>query len=229
MENSKPVYARSTVVQDYHLPIDGEISSDVSKYHEHLQIMRTATENDNIHIHINSGGGAVLTAMQYVNAMNASKAQITAYIEGQCASAATFIFLAASEWVVYPHSQTMIHNYSAWTGGIGNEGIEHAEAVRTMCRELATEMYTGFLTEKELDQVMEHNKTFWMTGTEVGERICAYADYRQESMNSMIREQQLAQSRAALPSLLKDPAIIAELASNGFIKVSSVVPGEKNQ
>lgn len=70
-----------------------------------------------IKVHINSGGGDVFEANAIIAAIQASKAKVTAEIEGLCASAATSIALACDTVRMAQGSLFMIHNASTFGWG----------------------------------------------------------------------------------------------------------------
>lgn len=218
---TKPIYVEPKSATIYRLHVDGPISHESEEFHEHFQVMRQARETDEVHIHINSGGGAIATAMQYVNIMSTCKAPITAHLEGECCSAATLIFLAASSWVVHPDSMFMVHNYTAWTGGVGDEGIEHAKAIKRMVNALSTRYYTGFLTKEEIEGVMQNNQTIWLSGDDVIQRIGLYAEYQQSLDTQELQRQQIDAVLDSLADVIKIPEVAEKLARLGYEKVDN--------
>lgn len=77
-----------------------------------------ALDVDTIHLRINSPGGDVFDGRAMANALRNHKAHIVAHIDGQAASAATYVALAADEVEIAEGGFFMIHN--AWTMSMGN-------------------------------------------------------------------------------------------------------------
>lgn len=77
-----------------------------------------ALDADTIHLRINSPGGDVFDARAIATALKNHKANVIAHIDGQAASAATYIALAADEVEMADGGFFMIHN--AWTMAMGN-------------------------------------------------------------------------------------------------------------
>lgn len=77
-----------------------------------------ALDADTIHLRINSPGGDVFDARAIATALKNHKARVIAHIDGQAASAATYIALAADEVEIADGGFFMIHN--AWTIAMGN-------------------------------------------------------------------------------------------------------------
>lgn len=141
-----------------------------SEYISWFETIRSCSENDIVVIHINSYGGDLFTAVQFMRAFAESKANIVASVEGACMSAATVIFLSAKHWEISKHSMFMFHNYSAGSFGKGGEMYDHISHGREWSKKLWKDVYGGFLSESEIASILD-NKDIWMTGEEVTKRL----------------------------------------------------------
>lgn len=159
------------VSQFYEFYITGTIE-EASEYITWFDLIRHADETDVIKIYINSYGGDLFTAIQFMRVLAETKATVIASVEGACMSAATMIFLCCSQYEVTPHSVFMFHNYSGGTIGKGGEMIDQLLHERQWSQNLMKEVYKDFLTEEEIDNML-NNRDYWMSGTEVVERINA--------------------------------------------------------
>lgn len=74
-----------------------------------------------IDLHINSPGGDVFDGRAIASAIAQHPANITAYVDGLAASAASFVATAADEVIMAPGSFMMIHNAWAFTYGNADE------------------------------------------------------------------------------------------------------------
>lgn len=153
----------------YTMYICGEIMS-ADNYIEHFETLRNADSSDVVKIHINSYGGDLMTAIQFLRAMAESDAGIIASVEGQCMSAATMIFLAAHAYEISEHSLFMFHNYSGGTMGKGGEMYDHIVNEREWSKKIVSSVYSGFLTDAEITSILD-NKDIWMDGEEVAKRL----------------------------------------------------------
>jgi ATP-dependent protease ClpP protease subunit len=135
-----------------------------------LHTIRTAEEHDTIFIHLNTRGGNLYTAVQIINAIRTSRAVIITSLEGEVCSAGTMIFLAGQHHMVAPNSSFMIHNYSQWLGGKGNEIQQQVRHTESFFKDFADSIYGGFLTEEEIASVLD-GRDIWMKSTEVVERV----------------------------------------------------------
>ena len=146
--------------------------TEAKDYQDWNQILRTATENDGIVIHINSNGGEIFTAIQLIRAMADSNATICASVEGMCMSAATLIFLCADVVEVSEHSHFMFHTYSSGNWGKGSDQLANVMADDKWARHLFNQVYKGFLKPTEIKEMID-GKDFWMNPAEVNKRLAA--------------------------------------------------------
>jgi ATP-dependent protease ClpP protease subunit len=162
-----PCYSRpSSFVHSFYLyKVEGP-----EKYTEWFDIIRSCGENDIIKIHINSGGGDLLTTLQLIRALQETAATVVCSVEGQCCSAATLVFLQADMVEVSDHSIFMFHNYSGGTIGKGGEMMDQLKHESIWIEKLFRDVYKDFLTADEI-QLMLNNKDIWMSGEEVLTRI----------------------------------------------------------
>lgn len=149
--------------------ISGSIE-EPENYIQWFDLIRHADENDAIKLYINSYGGDLFTAIQFMRVLSETKATVIASVEGACMSAATMIFLCADQFEVTPHSVFMFHNYSGGTIGKGGEMIDQLQHERKWSQGLMNEIYRDFLTEEEIEHMLD-NKDYWMDGTEVVKRL----------------------------------------------------------
>ncbi len=155
----------------YDLYLDGAIG-DASEYIEWFEVLEQASENDTIVMHINSEGGDALTAVQMLHYMNLCRATIMASVEGACMSAATMIFLAASQVSVAENSLFMFHDYSGAAFGKGGEMRAQILGEERWSENLIRSHYTGFMANAEITELL-NGKDFWMTRKEVIDRLVA--------------------------------------------------------
>lgn len=154
-------------IHDFYLT--SSIESNES-YTEWFDMIRSFGENDVINIHINSYGGDMFTAIQFMRVLNETKATVICSVEGACMSAATMIFLCGDMFEVSPHSMFMFHNYSGGTFGKGGEMFDQLKHERAWSEKILREVYNDFLTEEEISSLLE-NKDIWMDGDEVVKRL----------------------------------------------------------
>lgn len=140
------------------------------EYTDWFEIIRNSTQNDIVRIHINSYGGDLFSAIQFMRVLAECEATIICSVEGACMSAATMIFLCADAFEVSEHSMFMFHNYSGGTFGKGGEMLDQLQHEREWSEKLLRQVYSDFLTDKEIDSML-NNKDLWMDGDEVIKRL----------------------------------------------------------
>lgn len=147
----------------------GEIE-EASKYTEWFNQLRHYPENDFVKIYINSCGGDLWSAIQFMRVIRECKAPVMVSVEGACMSAATIVFLMADEYEISAHSMFMFHNYSGGTIGKGGEMIDQIKHERKWSEGLLREIYSDFLNPDEIQAILD-NKDIWMGGEEVVNRL----------------------------------------------------------
>ena len=146
------------------------VIEDSKTYTEWFEVIRNANNTDIIKIHINSPGGDLFTAIQFMRVLNESNAMIVASVEGACMSAATMIFLCANQFEISEHSMFMFHNYSGLSFGKGGEMYDNITHERKWSEKIMRKVYENFLTEEEIKAILD-NKDIWMEGEEVLKRL----------------------------------------------------------
>lgn len=157
------------IVNVHEFYLSGTIESS-DEYIQWFDTIRHAGPNDAVKFYINSYGGDVFTAIQFMKALNETSAAVIMSVEGACMSAATMIFLSGESFEVADHSMFMIHTYSGGMFGKGHEMHTQAQHERAWSVNLIKEVYGGFLTEHEMQRVID-GADLWMDGKEVIERL----------------------------------------------------------
>ena len=157
----------STLNSNYYL--SDEIGPP-GEYIEWFENIRNAGENETITIHINSPGGNLYTAIQFLSVLSESKAKIVMSVEGICASAATIIFLQGHQYLISQYSSFMFHNYSGGTFGKGGEMADQILFEKKWAEVLFKNVYRNFLSEKEIEAILE-GKDLWMTYDQVVNKL----------------------------------------------------------
>jgi ATP-dependent protease ClpP protease subunit len=159
------------IVNIYEFYLTGEIDS-ADQYIQWFDTIRHAGESDVVKIYINSPGGDVFTAIQFMRALQETSATVVMSVEGICASAATMIMLYGDTFEISDHSLFLFHNYSGGTVGKGGEMWQQLQHERKWSENLMKSCYDGFLTEKEISALLD-NRDIWMDGGEVIKRLKA--------------------------------------------------------
>lgn len=147
-----------------------KIITDPEHYTEMVHTLRSAQPQDIIYMHMNFAGGRLDTGVQIINAMKDSEARIVAVLDSKAYSLGTLLFLAADEFIIHDNCMFMIHNYSGGIGGKGNEQASELTATLAWFKKLAKKYYIPFLSQTELDAVLE-GRDMWMESDEIKKRL----------------------------------------------------------
>ena len=178
MTSNKGTVRPKNIATLYEYYISGVITGPEDYIHIFDQI-RHAREDDDVKIYINSYGGDMSTAIQFMRVLSETAATVTCSVEGMCASAATLIFLNAHIFEVTPHSSFMIHTFSGGTYGKGVEQYAQVAHEKKWSEKLFKEVYEDFLSPKEIEEVLA-GRDLWLEIEEVAERMNARIKARRE-------------------------------------------------
>nr|DAH57099.1 MAG TPA: hypothetical protein [Caudoviricetes sp.] len=160
----------------YEYYLTGEIGP-AEDYVDLCNILRTASEQDEVVLRIRSGGGSVHTGNMIINAINESQANVIGFIESDCGSMATFIFLACHTWGVSESAEFFCHTCSYGTWGKEHENFTQAEFIRKQAHKQMRHRYKNFLSESEIESVIS-GADVYLDADEIMERLGPYAEAR---------------------------------------------------
>lgn len=196
-EQAFHLYEAPLAGKQYHFYLSDSIGPP-KDYVEMIQRIKTASPHDIVYIYLNTPGGHINTGIQIISAMKMSQGHIVTVIEGEVCSLATLIFLHGDEMVVHDHCLFMVHNHSGGAYGKGHEYLASANATARWFGELAEETYAGFMTEAEIKRMMS-GEDFWMTSTEVRERLQNFVKHLDKKQKMLEAEQVKAKKEATKP------------------------------
>ena len=182
--NQNKRFTTKPAVHVHEFYVCGEIESS-ENYIEWFDLIRSASETDILKFYINSPGGDLFTAIQFLRVLSETEATIAVSVEGACMSAATLIFLCGDQFEVSSHSMFMFHNYSSGVEGKGGEMYDRIHHEKAWSEKLLRDIYSGFLTEKEIVSILD-NKDIWMDGEEVVKRLTSKVKAMQAASNEMV-------------------------------------------
>lgn len=164
-------YTSRSVVNIHEFYLCGNIES-ADEYIEWFDVIRHSGSTDVIRLFINSYGGDLFTAIQFMRVLSETEATVIVSVEGACMSAATMIFLCADQFEVSEHSMFMFHNYSGGSFGKGGEMWENIKYERSWSKKFLHDCYNNFLTKVEIDKMLD-GKDIWLTTEQVADRLHA--------------------------------------------------------
>lgn len=150
----------------------GEVSKtevDPQEFKEELDELVDKGITD-INIFINSGGGSVFASSTIVSLLKRYKentgTQIHSFIDGLCASAATYLCMVADDINIYQNSIMMIHKPMSLAWGNANELQKEIDTLNNIEYNMMLPMYMskGKCTEDEMKELI--NNESWFNGNE---------------------------------------------------------------
>lgn len=151
--------------------------TEPENYVDLCNILRTSGPQDEVIIRINSRGGMVSSERMLVNAIQESQANVVGFIEYDCMSAATGVFLACKQHDWAEHIQFMAH--CAFWGSVGkNPDVKsQTEFGIKQLEEEITSTYKGLLTDEEV-LLCNDGKEFWFGAKELATRMENFYEYQ---------------------------------------------------
>lgn len=135
-------------------------------------------ENDICRIIVNTHGGRLDSSLQIIDAIQTTQAEVYVDVVGTAASAGSLIALAAPHLSITPYSTMMIHHASHGTYGSASNVAAYSAFVDKQCKKLMQDVYEGFLTEAEIQDVFT-GKEMWMDSDEILRRLQKRSDWHE--------------------------------------------------
>lgn len=154
---------------EYLVTLPEEIGSP-SQYSDLIALFAFAEENDTITLEINNGGGCLFTALQLCNAMMECKAHITTVLNTEGHSAASLIFLNGHSHGVGKYASMLLHEGQTGMQGKPSDVRRHMKHYDELGERVLRDSYEGFLTEEEIDRVLDGLELF-VNDLEITERL----------------------------------------------------------
>jgi ATP-dependent protease ClpP protease subunit len=181
-------YEDAITLRQLHFYISGPIE-EPEHYTEMIHQIRSASQNDVVHIHLNTPGGMVATGVQIINAIDNSEALVVTHLEGEVCSMGSLIFLAGHQMVAYQYSLLMFHNYSGGVSGKGHEQKAALDASEKWYSSIQDTLCTPFLTKAELKRIKD-GQDLWLLHDDIKKRL----DKMQKAFEKEAAEQEQLES-----------------------------------
>jgi len=171
--NLYSIYER-TISRCYDIYLTGHISNDSSKYRDFINILRRATVNDSVNIHISSPGGSMNVGIELINAIKSCAGVVTTALTAPSASMASILLLTGDYIDVSDNTYIMFHDFSL---SYGDEMIKSSdiskgmEADRQHYHELLKKYCSPFLTDDEIKDI-SNGQDLYIHDKEIVERLC---------------------------------------------------------
>ena len=177
------MFIEEHVTKHIHVYFNDRIT-DPRDYTDVIHTIRKSSQDDTIHLHINSVGGYLSTTLQIIDALQQTDAYVVAYLESEASSCATMLFLCADNWIIGRFSHMMFHNVSYGSVGKAHEIEAMVEFSKKNCEDIVKSLYEGFLTEEEVIDIIR-GMDLYMDSEEIYNRLGDLAAYRDEKMEKL--------------------------------------------
>lgn len=210
-EEKRPymMYESANVARELNIYISDEFAEPLL-YCEMIHVIRTATPNDTIYIHLNTPGGRLDTGVQLISAIRSSEARIVTVLDGVAHSMGALLFLCGHEMIIHDHAQLMFHTYSGGVFGKGSDIRGQTDATEDWFRIIANDICHPFMTKKEIQRMLK-GEDFWFQTEQIEQRL--------EKMGEILMKQ--AQEQVAEMEAAEINRMIEILAERGLMVVDA--------
>ena len=153
----------------------------LENYIDLLEYFRSKEEGDEVTIVISGLGGDLNTSIALSNVIAESKAIVIADVLGTVASGHAMVTLACDAIITHSGSNVMLHTFSGGAYGKGLDGASSLTSTNAQLREVLLDYVQGFMTEDEIDSMLEKNRDLFFTGDDLRQRILNLYKYRQDA------------------------------------------------
>jgi len=192
MESSTGYFVETQSFHEFTVPIDNDFGPP-SQYRAVVQMLLNASEDDSVVYLINSRGGRMDGLQTLLEATKMCKAQTTAVILGECASAASILALTCDSVHVTESSSMLCHSVSMSTGGKHSDVVAHLAHMTKTTHNLMRKTYEGFLTEDELSSMLDGREIF-LDANDIIEHLEQREEYQEQKL--ILLEEMKAQQEA---------------------------------
>lgn len=170
-ENSVDLYVYGAITDDKESDwFSSESDIDLKDFKEALDKL---SENSTLNMYVNSPGGSVFAASTMATmlerAKETKKIKINAYVDGLCASAASFLIMPSDDIKLYTNSMLMIHKPLSFVWGNADEMQKEIDVLNKIQENVMMPLYMKKAKVKE-DEIREliNNET-WLSSEETNE------------------------------------------------------------
>lgn len=174
----------------YRIELDDDIEK-TSQFSTAILALEAAKEEDDVEIHLQCNGGNMNATDALIHAMRKCPAHIHIIATGGCHSAATHILLEATSFELSDSFNACLHCGQDGAYGNANEyRIKSAFDAEFRVRKFK-ESYAGFLTEKEIDDML-NGADIWLDAAGWVERYTKRNEYIAKKVAAIQKSQRRA-------------------------------------
>ena len=166
--NNKEITEKHIAVHEnkiyYYAGVNRESAAELNKKIGELQV-RSFTMANNldvepypIHLHINSGGGSLISGIASMDTILRCKVPVYTYVDGFAASAATFLSIVGNKRFISRHSYMLIHQLSSNFWGKYSE-FQDAKQNLDLMMDTIKNVYKKYtkVPVKKLNEILKHD------------------------------------------------------------------------
>lgn len=177
--NKSRITTNTNTINTHIIKLWGDIGIPC-EYQDEIDLIDSAGPDDVIVLDLCTDGGVMDTAALFNRALRSTAAHTVAVIGPSCASAGSIIALSCREFVIDNTSSLMLHTSSYGFGRSKDVDIfEHANFSRKSLRRLYEDVYSGFISKDQLEDVIK-GQPFYFDCDELEERLDALHEYRSQ-------------------------------------------------
>jgi ATP-dependent protease ClpP protease subunit len=135
-----------------------------------VDTLYTASEDDQVIIHLNCDGGSIYSLDTLLMAMASCAAHIHVIATGSIASAATFILLAADSFEISPFATLLFHTVTFGVYGQSQDNLEYTQFIHAESERLMRTYYKHLFTNEEIDDIIVNKRQKYLTSEEFTSR-----------------------------------------------------------
>jgi len=166
--NNKEITEKHIAVHEnkiyYYAGVNRESAAELNKKIGELQV-RSFTMANNldvepypIHLHINSGGGSLISGIASMDTILRCKVPVYTYVDGFAASAATFLSIVGNKRFISRHSYMLIHQLSSNFWGKYSE-FQDAKQNLDLMMDTIKNVYKKYtkVPVRKLNEILKHD------------------------------------------------------------------------
>ena len=181
-----PFVKRSFAISQVNICLDEPIV-DPKYYRAVISEMQTLGEHDTVNVTFATNGGNASGMVCLIEAFRNTSATVSGAIIGDCHSAGSILAMNCDQIYVAPYASMMIHNISYGYAGKDADVMGMVSHTSAWSKKLIKETYEGFLTEKEIEEVIS-GKEFWLDSDQIKERFDKREKYVEKKAKAEVKE-----------------------------------------
>ena len=129
-------------------------------------LIASLTENDVLHLHINTPGGSLFNTVSVIQAIKNCQGTVIGHADGLVQSAGSIIFFSCHGMVVNEHCSFLLHDGSSMEAGKISDNLTSAAHVSEVIEGIYNDVYGTFFPEDVIEAVLA-GQELYLTSTEV--------------------------------------------------------------